>query len=85
MANWQRLLAKARANPKDLRLEEACKLAEAFGFTHRAGGKHPHVFKRKGYPAQLNFQDAGGGKAKAYQVRQLLDAIDDLGGRPPDD
>lgn len=83
MARWEKLLEQARNNPKNVRLADALKLAEAFGFTHRAGGKHPHIYKRKGSPTMLNFQDAGNGKAEAYQVRQLLGAIDEMGGTPP--
>ncbi len=84
MARLEKVLQEARNNPKNVRLSDAQKLAEAFGFTHRAGGKHPHIYKRKGFPKMLNFQDAGNGKAEAYQVRQLLGAIDELGGEIPE-
>ena len=85
MASWQKLLQHARNNPKGVRVRDACKLAEEFGFTHRAGGKHPNIYKRKGCPIWLNFQEGEKGMAKPYQVRQLLEAIDALGGVPPDD
>jgi hypothetical protein len=85
MARWERILEQARNNPRDVRLSDACKLAEKFGFKHRAGGKHPHVFTRKGFKRMLNFQDDGNGKAKRPQVLQLHDAIEELGGVPPDE
>lgn len=84
MARWDRILEDARNNPRDVRLSDVRKLAEAFGFTRRPGGKHPHIYKRRGFSTMLNFQDDGNGKAEAYQVRQLLAAIDELGGKPPD-
>lgn len=85
MSRWQQIHEHAKNNPRDVRLGDICKLAEAFGFTHRAGGKHPNVYKRKGFPAILNFQDDGNGKAKKYQVEQLLRAIEELGGTPPEE
>jgi hypothetical protein len=78
MASWEKILAQARNNPKGVKLRDVCKLAEAFGFTHRAGGKHPNVYKRKGFARTLNFQDGGHGMAKRYQVDQLLLAIEEL-------
>lgn len=78
MASWEKILAQARNNPRGVRVRDAGKLAEAFGFTHRAGGKHPNVYKRKGFARTLNFQDDGNGMAKRYQVEQLLVAIEDL-------
>lgn len=85
MARWERILEQAKNNPRGIRLSDACKLAESFGFTHRAGGKHPNVYKRKGFQRILNFQDDGNGKAKKYQIDQLLLAIEELGGAPPDE
>lgn len=84
MASWEKILAQARNNPKDVKLRDACKLAEAFEFTHRAGGKHPNVYKRKGFARTLNFQDDGNGKTKRYQIDQLLLAIEELQRQPLD-
>jgi hypothetical protein len=36
------------------------------------------MFKREGHPRLMNFQETTNGRAKGYQVRQLLDAIDML-------
>ena len=72
------LLAKARNNPQGLRFAELCKLAQCFGWTHdRTRGSH-HLFKRPGSMGLMVFQDAENGRAKPYQVRQLLRSIDQL-------
>ena len=54
-----------------------CRLAECFGWElKRRKGSH-RLYGRPGEVALMNFQDVGG-HAKAYQVRQLLQAIGDL-------
>jgi hypothetical protein len=74
----QRLLKRAQDNPSGLRFRELCDLAGCFGFyLARQKGSH-HIFKREGFQRLLNFQDSGG-MAKAYQVGQLLSALEDLG------
>jgi hypothetical protein len=61
-----------------MRFEELCALAECYGFAlRRSGGTSHRIYKREGY-AILNFQNAGG-KAKPYQVKDLLNALRDLG------
>ena len=71
----QKLLETALNNPQSLRFTEAIKLAEAFGFqVARIRGSH-HILKRPGIPELLNFQNVGG-KAKPYQVRQLLEIVE---------
>jgi hypothetical protein len=78
MDRCRRLLEKARDNPSGLRFRELCDLASCFGFfLNRQKGSH-HIFKRTGYQKLLNFQDSAG-MAKAYQVRQLLSALEELG------
>lgn len=71
------LLARARRNPAGLRIGELRALANCFGWTFaRSSGSH-HIFKRHGNRTVMNFQ-AMQGMAKAYQVRQLIRAIDQL-------
>ena len=71
----RKLLEKALRNPQGLRCEELKKLAQAFGFRlDRVKGSH-HIFNRPGIPELLNLQDCAG-KAKAYQVRQLLKLVE---------
>lgn len=77
MSRCEDLLAKARNNPKGLRFQELLALAKCNGwFLDRQGGSH-HVLKKKGIKEILDFQEGGNGKAKAYQVRQLLNTIED--------
>ncbi|MHC1630671.1 MAG: DDE-type integrase/transposase/recombinase, partial [Methanoculleaceae archaeon] len=57
-----------------MRFKDLCRAAETFGF-RRKGGKGSHtVYVRDGIPDILNFQNVKG-KAKPYQVRQLLKMI----------
>ena len=79
MSSCDDLYERARNNPRGLRLVEAIQLAECYGFAHRSGGKHPNIMKRAGMMTRLNFQETGNGMAKAYQVRQLLEAIEQIG------
>jgi hypothetical protein len=81
MASCAKLLEAARNNPAGLRFAELCKLAECHGwrFSRQRGSHRSYV--RDGTPRPLTFQDYRGA-AKAYQVRQLLDAIDVLGESP---
>jgi hypothetical protein len=73
--NPQNLLRKALSSPTNLRFKEACDLARAFGFhLSRVSGSH-HIFSRKDIPELLNLQNVNG-KAKPYQVRQLLGLVE---------
>jgi hypothetical protein len=70
------LLAEMRRNPGGIRIETACRIAEHFfGGPRRKGS---HMIYRMPWPGdpRVNLQDDGGGKAKPYQVRQLLQAIE---------
>jgi hypothetical protein len=73
--NPRKLLQKALASHANLRFEEACSLALAFGFhLSRVGGSH-HIFVHPNVRELLNLQDVRG-KAKPYQVRQLLQLVE---------
>jgi predicted RNA binding protein YcfA (HicA-like mRNA interferase family) len=73
--NPRRLLKKALSSPANLRFEEACALARSFGFhLSRVSGSH-HIFARQGVRELVNLQEVGG-KAKPYQVKQLLDLVE---------
>ena len=72
------LLAEMRSNPANVRFADVCKVAgHFFGKPSTKGSSH-HVWKMPwaGDP-RINLQDAAG-KAKPYQVRQVLQAIDRL-------
>ncbi|MDH5252261.1 MAG: type II toxin-antitoxin system HicA family toxin [Nitrospira sp.] len=73
--NKQKLLAKALSGSKNLHFTEAVALAKAFGYRlSRTKGSH-HIFAHPRLKELVNFQEVGG-KAKPYQVRQLLDIVE---------
>ena len=77
MSNCDDLLAKARNNPKGFRCKDLLALAGCNGWSpDRQRGSH-HVFKKKGIKGIMDFQEGNNGEAKAYQVRQLLNTIED--------
>ena len=68
-----------RANPIAVRFEDAVRVASHyFGKPRRRGGSH--VVWKMPWPLdpRVNLQRDSNGKAKAYQVRQLLEAINRL-------
>lgn len=77
MSKIEKILRAAQNNPENLRFNELCQLAEAYGFVFsRQKGSHS-IYKRPGQMSVMTFQDDRG-KAKAYQVKQLLAAIDEI-------
>ncbi len=77
--NRERLLAKARNNPADVRFSDACAPAEAYGFYFvRQKGSH-RMFEREDVWEQVNLQPERNGKARPYQVRQRIKLIDQHG------
>jgi hypothetical protein len=78
MARVDEIVAKMRRNPKGIRYRDLCKVCDFyFGEARQAGSSH-RIYKTPwpGDP-RVNIQNAGG-MAKAYQVRQVLRAIDRL-------
>jgi hypothetical protein len=79
MASIEKLIAAMRENPANVRYGDAKRVCEHFfGKPRQAGGSHC-VFKMPwpGDP-RVNIQEGPGGKAKVYQVRQILLAIEKL-------
>ena len=73
--NQKKLLKKILAGSKNIRFSDAVRIAEAFGFRlDRINGSH-HIFVHPEVTELVNLQDVKG-KAKAYQVRQLLKIIE---------
>lgn len=71
------LRAKAEANAASLRFVEVQELARCHGWElSRQKGSHV-MYKRTGTIQPMNFQNVKG-MAKAYQVRQLLRAIEEI-------
>jgi len=75
-----KIIEKMRAQPAGLRFSELMKVCEHFFGVPRQSGSSHAVFKMPwaGDP-RVNIQNDGG-KAKAYQVRQVLQAIEKLKG-----
>ena len=73
--NKRKLLAKALSGSRNLRFSEAAALAKAFGFhLSRTRGSH-HIFVHPSVRELVNLQEIAG-KAKPYQVRQLLEIVE---------
>jgi predicted RNA binding protein YcfA (HicA-like mRNA interferase family) len=71
----RKLLAKAVSGSKNIRFNEIVVLAKAFGFQlDRTSGSH-HIFTHPQVAELLNLQPVKG-KAKPYQIRQLLQLVE---------
>jgi hypothetical protein len=78
MSSIKKILEQMRLEPANVRFADLRKVCESlFGQPRQTGTSHL-IFKTPwpGDP-RVNIQDAGG-KAKPYQVRQVLRAIDKL-------
>ncbi len=79
MAKLDELIEHIRHSPRNVRFADACTVADAFfGEALQQGTSH-RVWKMPwaGDP-RVNIQQDKGGRAKAYQMQQLLKAIDRL-------
>lgn len=78
MARIAKLFGKVRNNPQNIRFDELCRLLEAVGFAHaRTRGSHT-LYTHPDHPTLLvNLQSGSDGKAKVYQVKQVLAMIDE--------
>lgn len=75
MARIERIVRKILSGSSDQNIpfRELCRILEKFGFSLRINGSH-HIFFKNGIEEILNLQ-AKGGKAKAYQVKQVRELI----------
>lgn len=74
-----KIIASMRSAPRNVSFSDLHAVCvHYFGEPRRSGGSHV-VFKTPwpGDP-RVNIQESSGGKAKPYQVRQVLKAIDKL-------
>lgn len=78
MAKISDIIERMKQNPKDVRFNDLCRVCEFFFGEARQGGSSHRVYKTpwQGDP-RVNIQD-NKGKAKAYQVKQVLRAIERL-------
>lgn len=82
MVGTEKILEQMKREPANVRFGDVQKICEAyFGKPRNSGGSHL-IFKTpwQGDP-RVNIQNDKG-KAKAYQVRQVLLAIERLGVKP---
>jgi len=77
MDDYEKLLQKARDSNKNFSFDDLCKLAEVAGFEFiRSKGSHK-MYRHNSISQTMNFQNYEG-KAKPYQVNQLLNAIEEI-------
>lgn len=69
---WQALLEGSR----NIRFDDLIRLAEAFGFElKRVAGSH-HILAHPAMAELLNLQPGSDGKAKPYQIKQLVALVE---------
>jgi hypothetical protein len=74
MSRWTKIFDQMNRSPSNVPFTDLCAMAEHLGYLHeRDKGSHK-IYRFAGRPV-LSFQKIGS-KAKVYQVRQLLDAIE---------
>lgn len=80
MARCKKLLQKITNNPLGVRFSDICKLAECYGFMlARIEGSH-YIYKCPGRKELVNLQPDKNGEAKKYQVKQVLEIIEEISG-----
>ena len=72
------ILMQMRENPKDVKFSDFCKICDHFFGEARQGSGSHRIYKTpwRGDP-RINIQNVKG-KAKAYQVKQVILAIEKL-------
>ena len=78
MSSLEEILIEMRRNPQDVRFSDLCKVCDHYFGRPRRGGTSHRVYRTpwQGDP-RVNIQNKKG-KARAYQVRQVLKAIEKL-------
>jgi predicted RNA binding protein YcfA (HicA-like mRNA interferase family) len=75
MGKKRKLLQRLLSGSKNVSFTDAVSCAEAFGYRlDRVNGSH-HIFVHDQVPVVLNLQNVSG-KAKPYQIKQLLQIIE---------
>ncbi|BBH13401.1 hypothetical protein CH06BL_26490 [Chromobacterium haemolyticum] len=75
----EKIIEKMRNSPNNIDFTDLKKVCdERFGATRNKATSH-RTYKVPGRAHRINIQNDGTGKAKAYQVRQVLEALDELG------
>ena len=78
MADIQKILVKMRLSPFNVRIGDVRRVCDHYFGEPRQKGTSHRIYKVSWiYPPLINVQNFKG-KAKDYQVRQVLDAVDKL-------
>ncbi len=78
MKNVHEKLKQFKNNPKDVKFVELCKVCEFYFGKPRQSGSSHRIYKTPWHgDPRVNIQNYKG-KAKAYQVKQVLKAIERL-------
>jgi len=78
MPKVEDIVEQMRRNPKDIRFSDACRVCDHYFGQPRQRSTSHRVYKTAWHgDPRVNIQNAKG-KAKAYQVRQVLKAIERL-------
>ena len=80
MASTRKVLAAILSGRSDanLRFESVTRLLKSLGFSEHIRGDH-HIFSHERVVEIINLQPLRGGKAKAYQVKQVRQMITKYG------
>lgn len=86
MERIEKLVTASRQNPTNVRFSDLVKICEHYFGEARQKGTSHQVYKTPwpGDP-RVNIQEGKGGKAKPYQVKQVLVAIEKLKGLTTDE
>ena len=77
MGKKEKLFQKALESQNNLTFSKLCSLAEEVGFVFRRQSGSHKIYKHYKHGNLMNFQPDKNGKAIGYQVRQLIDFIQD--------
>ena len=75
MATREKLIASIRGSAKNVRYDDACKVAEWLGFSAKAQKGSHAAYSKPGEPDLLNFQNRDG-MIKPYHAKQLQRMIE---------
>lgn len=76
MSRYEKLLFKLLSGNSDRNFDfsDLIKILETHLFNSRIKGSH-HIFYKEGVDEIINIQEAGNGKAKPYQVKQVRELL----------
>lgn len=78
--HWVRvryLLSRIKRSRHNTRFDDLCKLVEAAGIPLKRRSSSHRIYEDVNRGIFLNLQPGSGGKAKGYQVRQVIQEIED--------